>query len=76
MAVHTDPEITRTPLSNLCLTITSLGISNPQSFLSQAMQRPDPQAVEHAMHYLQMIGAIEENCEREKGITEGEKGTH
>lgn len=29
MTSFTDPEITRTPLSNLCLTIKSLGIRSP-----------------------------------------------
>ncbi|CAI5465710.1 unnamed protein product, partial [Closterium sp. Yama58-4] len=39
------PEILRTPLQELCLQIKHLGLGHVQSFLSKAMQPPEPLAV-------------------------------
>ncbi|CAI5944366.1 unnamed protein product [Closterium sp. NIES-65] len=52
------PEILRTPLQELCLQIKHLGLGHVQSFLSKAMQPPEPLAVQNAVQLLETIGAF------------------
>lgn len=57
------PEILRTPLQELCLHIKSLQLGAVGSFLSKALQPPDPLAVENAIELLKTIGALDEKEE-------------
>lgn len=51
------PEMLRTPLQELCLNIKSLQLGKLSTFLSKALQPPDPLAVENAVELLKTIGA-------------------
>lgn len=55
------PELLRTPLNSLCLQIKSLQIGSIGEFLSAALQPPAPLAVQNAVEFLKMIGALDEN---------------
>ncbi|KAL9246207.1 hypothetical protein vseg_019772 [Gypsophila vaccaria] len=55
------PEILRTPLQSLCLQIKSLKLGSISEFLSSALQSPEPLAVQNAIEYLKVIGALDEN---------------
>ncbi|KAJ7943079.1 putative ATP-dependent RNA helicase [Quillaja saponaria] len=55
------PEILRTPLQSLCLQITSLKLGSISEFLSRALQSPELLAVQNAIEYLKIIGALDEN---------------
>ncbi|GAB4836200.1 hypothetical protein Ancab_001114 [Ancistrocladus abbreviatus] len=55
------PELLRTPLNSLCLQIKSLQIESIGDFLSAALQPPEPLAVQNAVDFLKMIGALDEN---------------
>lgn len=57
------PEILRTPLQELCLHIKSLQLGAVGSFLSKALQPPDPLAVENAIELLKTIGALDDKEE-------------
>ncbi|KAJ6810675.1 DExH-box ATP-dependent RNA helicase DExH3 isoform X1 [Iris pallida] len=54
------PELLRTPLNSLCLQIKSLQIGTIGEFLSAALQPPEPLAVQNAVEFLKMIGALDE----------------
>lgn len=54
------PEILRTPLQELCLNIKSLQLGAVATFLSKALQPPDPLAVQNAIELLKTIGALDE----------------
>ncbi|KAJ1380761.1 P-loop containing nucleoside triphosphate hydrolase [Sesbania bispinosa] len=55
------PEILRTPLQSLCLQIKSLRLGSISEFLSRALQSPETLAVQNAVEYLKIIGALDEN---------------
>ncbi|GJT89824.1 DExH-box ATP-dependent RNA helicase DExH5, mitochondrial isoform X1 [Tanacetum coccineum] len=55
------PQILRTPLQSLCLQIKSLNLGSTSGFLSKALQSPDLRAVQNAIEYLKIIGALDEN---------------
>lgn len=55
------PEILRTPLQSLCLQIKSLKLGSISEFLSRALQSPELLAVQNAIEYLKVIGALDEN---------------
>ncbi|KAL1803374.1 hypothetical protein ACET3Z_032021 [Daucus carota] len=55
------PEILRTPLQSLCLQIKSLDVGSITDFLSRALQSPESLAVQNAIEYLKIIGALDEN---------------
>ncbi|XP_048231540.1 DExH-box ATP-dependent RNA helicase DExH3 [Ricinus communis] len=54
------PELLRTPLNSLCLQIKSLQVESIAEFLSAALQPPEPLAVQNAIGFLKMIGALDE----------------
>lgn len=54
------PEILRTPLQELCLNIKSLQLGKIGSFLSKALQPPDPLSVQNAVELLKTIGALDD----------------
>ncbi|XP_022775911.1 DExH-box ATP-dependent RNA helicase DExH5, mitochondrial isoform X2 [Durio zibethinus] len=55
------PEILRTPLQSLCLQIKSLKLESISEFLSRALQSPELLAVQNAVEYLKIIGALDES---------------
>ncbi|XP_016572735.1 DExH-box ATP-dependent RNA helicase DExH5, mitochondrial isoform X2 [Capsicum annuum] len=55
------PEILRTPLQSLCLQIKSLKLGSISEFLSRALQSPELLAVQNAIEYLKIIGALDES---------------
>ncbi|VVB03704.1 unnamed protein product [Arabis nemorensis] len=55
------PEILRTPLQSLCLQIKILNLGSISEFLSRALQSPELLAVQKAIEYLKIIGALDEN---------------
>ncbi|PAN45021.1 hypothetical protein PAHAL_9G088000 [Panicum hallii] len=55
------PELLRTPLNSLCLQIKSLQVASIGEFLSAALQPPEPLAVQNAVEFLKMIGALDGN---------------
>ncbi|KAK2981983.1 hypothetical protein RJ640_007575 [Escallonia rubra] len=55
------PEILRTPLQSLCLQIKSLKLGSISEFLSRALQSPELLAVQNAVDYLKIIGALDED---------------
>ncbi|XP_028123844.1 DExH-box ATP-dependent RNA helicase DExH3-like [Camellia sinensis] len=55
------PELLRTPLNSLCLQIKSLQVGSIGDFLSAALQPPESLAVQNAVDFLKMIGALDEN---------------
>ncbi|KAL8463432.1 hypothetical protein ACS0TY_034184 [Phlomoides rotata] len=55
------PEILRTPLQSLCLQIKSLKLGGISEFLSRALQSPEYLAIQNAIEYLKIIGALDEN---------------
>ncbi|GJN20838.1 hypothetical protein PR202_gb08264 [Eleusine coracana subsp. coracana] len=59
-SAHQLPEILRTPLQELCLTIKSLQLGAVASFLSKALQPPDPLSVKNAIELLKTIGALDD----------------
>ncbi|GLT50028.1 hypothetical protein SLA2020_235410 [Shorea laevis] len=54
------PELLRTPLNSLCLQIKSLQVESIGEFLSAALQPPESLAVQNAIDFLKMIGALDE----------------
>ncbi|XP_066374421.1 DExH-box ATP-dependent RNA helicase DExH1-like isoform X2 [Miscanthus floridulus] len=57
------PEILRTPLQELCLTIKSLQLGAVSSFLAKSLQPPDPLSVKNAIELLKTIGALDDTEE-------------
>lgn len=54
------PELLRTPLHALCLQIKSLQLGSIGEFLSRALQPPEALAVQNAVEFLKMIGALDD----------------
>ncbi|KAG0464187.1 hypothetical protein HPP92_020256 [Vanilla planifolia] len=54
------PELLRTPLNSICLQIKCLQLGSIADFLSASMQPPEPLAVQNAVEFLKMIGALDE----------------
>ena len=59
MAEKPEPEITRVPLEQLCLSVRAMGIPNVPAFLASALTPPETLAVEGAMELLGRIGALD-----------------
>ena len=59
MAEHTPPEMQRTPLAGLVLSILSLGLGPPGPFLARALQPPSADAVEESCRSLRLAGALD-----------------
>ncbi|KAG5556410.1 hypothetical protein RHGRI_006865 [Rhododendron griersonianum] len=57
------PEILRTPLQELCLTIKSLELGTIGTFLAKALQPPDSLSVQNAIELLKTIGALDDSEE-------------
>ncbi|KAL6453004.1 hypothetical protein SBY92_000349 [Candida maltosa Xu316] len=55
------PEIKRTRLENLYLVVKSMGISNPDEFLSSGLDAPDKSSLGKAKQFLHEIGALSDN---------------
>ncbi|KAL8267605.1 hypothetical protein R6Q59_004949 [Mikania micrantha] len=55
------PKILKSPLQSLCLQIKSLNLGSISGFLSRALQSPELLAVQNAIEYLKLIGALDEN---------------
>ncbi|GET92390.1 hypothetical protein, conserved [Leishmania tarentolae] len=55
------PELLRTPLDKVCLTILNLEVGSPQAFLKTAMEPPLEAEVEGAMKRLYDLGATDED---------------
>lgn len=55
------PKLLRTPLNSLCLQIKVLQVGCIGKFLSAALQPPEPPAVQNAVEFLKMVGALDEN---------------
>ncbi|KAL8196392.1 hypothetical protein R6Q57_024687 [Mikania cordata] len=55
------PKILKSPLQSLCLQIKSLNLGSISGFLSGALQSPELLAVQNAIEYLKLIGALDEN---------------
>ncbi|CAM71746.1 RNA editing associated helicase 2,putative;with=GeneDB:Tb927.4.1500 [Leishmania infantum JPCM5] len=55
------PELLRTPLDKVCLTILNLEVGSPQQFLKTAMEPPLETEVEGAMKRLYDLGATDED---------------
>ncbi|XP_031498621.1 DExH-box ATP-dependent RNA helicase DExH1 isoform X2 [Nymphaea colorata] len=60
MSEYQLPEILRTPLQELCLTIKSLQLGCISSFLAKALQPPDPLSLQNAIDLLKTIGAFDD----------------
>jgi HrpA-like RNA helicase len=52
------PEMLRTPLDSICLTILALNIESPATFLSRALEPPQPSEVVASMKRLTELGAV------------------
>ncbi len=63
LAAHTPPELLRTPLEGLCLTVLSMRLGHPARLLSRALQPPQPRAVDNALALLAAIGALDVSSE-------------
>jgi len=63
MAPHAIPELLRTPLEELCLTIKSLGLGKCEPFIRKALQPPTPKSVHNAVELLVTIGALTRESE-------------
>ena len=59
MVEHATPELLRTPLEELCLTIKSLGLGSAAKFIARALQPPEDRAVHNALELLTTIGALD-----------------
>ncbi|KAF2863193.1 P-loop containing nucleoside triphosphate hydrolase protein [Piedraia hortae CBS 480.64] len=56
-----EPEITRVPLEQLCLSLKAMGIENVHNFLASALTPPDKLSISGALAQLVRIGALEKN---------------
>lgn len=56
-----EPEILRTPLEHLVLSIKSLRLGYVKPFLEKAMNPPDIQSIGNAISLLEDIGALDAN---------------
>lgn len=62
-AEHVLPEILRTPLEELLLSIKSLRLGSVKDFLHKAINPPDLRAIDNALGLLESIGAVNSNEE-------------
>lgn len=53
------PEILRTPLHQLCLSIKASGFGDIKSFLRESIDTPDLGEIETALNYLTQASAID-----------------
>ncbi|KAF3776772.1 DExH-box ATP-dependent RNA helicase [Nymphaea thermarum] len=60
MSEYQLPEILRTPLQELCLTIKSLQLGCISSFIAKALQPPDSLSLQNAIDLLKTIGAFDD----------------
>ncbi|KAL2652355.1 hypothetical protein R1flu_020483 [Riccia fluitans] len=58
---YQQPELLRTPLHAICLTIKSLGLDSIEEFLGKALQPPEERAVHNAVQLLKTIGALDDH---------------
>lgn len=61
MADRPEPEIRRTPLEQLCLSVKAMGIGDVPAFLSNALTPPDSLTVEGAITLLRRMGSLEDD---------------
>ena len=59
MLPHMTPEIHRTPLHEMVLTIKLLGLGDAEGFLSHALEPPPPKMVTEALVILQEMEALD-----------------
>lgn len=59
MQERPEPEIRRTPLEQLCLSVVGMGVQDASSFLSSTITPPETLAVEGALATLHRVGALE-----------------
>ena len=59
MADHAAPELLRTPLEELCLTIKSLGLGSAAAFVAKALEPPEERSVRNALALLTDVGALD-----------------
>jgi len=59
MADRPEPEIRRTPLEQLCLSVKAMGINDVPAFLANALTPPDSLAIEGAIALLKRMGAMD-----------------
>jgi ATP-dependent RNA helicase DHX57 len=57
------PEILRTPLHQLCLSIKASGFGDIKSFLSESLDAPDTSEVESALKYLKQLNVFNSQSE-------------
>ena len=57
------PEILRTPLHQLCLSIKASGFGEIRKFLAQCIDAPDTNEIEAALNYLKQVNAIDKISE-------------
>lgn len=60
MADRPEPEIRRTPLEQLCLSVKAMGITDVPGFLANALTPPDGFAVGGALEFLRRVGALDD----------------
>ncbi|KAI8923464.1 P-loop containing nucleoside triphosphate hydrolase protein [Entophlyctis helioformis] len=61
MPAHSDPEILRTPLEQLCLQIRAMGVGDVASFLGKALSPPAVENVTLAMGNLRDVSALDQH---------------
>ena len=59
MAERPEPEVRRTPLEQLCLSVKAMGITDVPTFLASALTPPDSLAVDGALELLRRVGALD-----------------
>lgn len=57
------PEILRTPLHQLCLSIKASGFGDIKSFLLESLDAPDTSEIESALNYLKQVNAFDHQSE-------------
>ena len=58
MDEYTAPEMTRSPLEELCLEVASLRLGAPAEFLADAISPPKGPVVQHSVSVLYNLGAV------------------
>lgn len=59
MQERPEPEIRRTPLEQLCLSVVGMGVNDVPRFLNNTLTPPETLAVEGALATLRRVGALE-----------------
>lgn len=62
MADRPEPEIRRTPLEQLCLSVKAMGVQDVSAFLANTLTPPEAPAVEGALSLLSQMGAIDDDA--------------